>query len=81
MDTQLGLFKTNSVCAASQPLGERIRAAGGAGIVYDSIRHAGGSNVFACRPRNILNVAQADHWRVTVEAGAPSVGMARLSVW
>ena len=65
---------------ASQVLGERIRASGGAGILYDSIRHAGGINIFACRPRNILNVTQADHWRVTVEAGSPRVGMARLSV-
>lgn len=65
--------------AASQALGERIRASGGAGILYDSIRHAGGINVFACRPRNILNVTQADHWRLTVEAASPRAGMARLS--
>ena len=46
MATQLGLFKRNSVCAAYEPLGERMRASGGAGILYDSIRHAGGIKVF-----------------------------------
>jgi hypothetical protein len=80
MATQLGLFKRNPVCAAYQSLRERIRASGGAGILYDSFRQAGGINGFACRPRNILNVTQAGHWRVTVEAASPTVGMALLSV-
>ena len=39
--------------AASQRLGERVRARGGAGILYDSIRHTGGVNAAAHRPRNM----------------------------
>ena len=50
---------------SSQPFGEAVRASGGAGIVYDSLRHAGGVNVVAYRPRNVLNVTQAAHYEVT----------------
>jgi RES domain-containing protein len=64
---------------ASQALGESIRASGGAGIIYDSVRHLGGINIVAHRPRNILKVTQADHWRLTVEAASPRIGMTRLS--
>jgi hypothetical protein len=49
-------------------LGEGIRAAGGAGILYDSLHHRGGVNIAAYRPINILNVTQTDHWCLTVEA-------------
>ncbi|WP_207483186.1 RES family NAD+ phosphorylase [Arenibaculum pallidiluteum] len=51
--------------AASQPFGEAVRAGGGAGIVYDSVRHAGGTCAVAYRPRNILDVTQADHLEIT----------------
>jgi hypothetical protein len=39
--------------------------AGGSGIVYDSLRHQGGTNVVAFRPRNILDVTQAAHYEIT----------------
>jgi len=55
---------------ASQPFGEAVRASGGDGIVYDSVRHAGGVNVVAYRPRNVLDVVQGAHYEVT----APVVG-------
>ncbi|MBO1075492.1 RES family NAD+ phosphorylase [Roseomonas marmotae] len=64
--------------AASQALGEGIRASGGAGIIYNSVRHAGGVNIAALRPRNILRVTQADHWRLSVEAASPRIRLARL---
>jgi hypothetical protein len=64
--------------AASQLLGEGIRASGGAGIIYNSVRHLGGVNIVAHRPRNILKVTQADHWRLTVDAASSRVAMARL---
>lgn len=55
---------------ASQAFGERLRAEGGAGIVYDSLRHRGGTNVVAYRPRNLLDVAVGSH----LEVMAPVVG-------
>ncbi|RKK05230.1 RES domain-containing protein [Pseudoroseomonas wenyumeiae] len=65
--------------AASQLLGESIRASGGAGIIYDSVRHAGGTNIVAHRPRNILQVTQADHWLLAVQAASPRISLKRLS--
>lgn len=65
--------------AASQVMGEDIRASGGAGIIYDSVRHQGGVNVVAYRPRKILRVVQADHWRLTVEVASPRIGMTKLN--
>lgn len=47
---------------ASQLFGEAVRASGGSGIVYDSLRHRGGTNVVAFRPRQIVDVTQTDHY-------------------
>lgn len=71
------LYATDSY-AASQALGEGIRAAGQAGIIYDSVRHAGGTNVVAYRPRNILRVTQAEHWLLTVQAASPRISLKQL---
>lgn len=51
--------------AASQRFGESIRAAGGDGIIFDSLRHSGGTNIVAYRPRNVRNVAMASHYEIT----------------
>lgn len=64
---------------ASQKLGEAVRASGGAGLLYDSLRRRGGSNVVAHRPRNITDIAQADHFEITVSATARSIDVRRLS--
>ena len=50
--------------ALSQAFGESIRAAGGAGIIYDSVRHEGGTNIVTLRPRNIQNVAMGTHYEI-----------------
>ena len=42
-----------------------MRASGGAGILYDSLRHTGGVNVVAYRPRSVRNVTHAAHYEVT----------------
>lgn len=55
--------------AAGQALGETVRAGGGAGLIYDSLRYAGGVNIAALRPRNITGVVQAAHYAITVRAG------------
>ena len=52
--------------ATSQAFGEAARTAGHAGIVYDSLRHRGGTNVVAFRPRQIADVTQTDHYDLIV---------------
>lgn len=52
----------------SQPFGETIRASASAGILYDSVRHAGGVNAVSFRPRNIRDVLQTAHYELTVRA-------------
>jgi RES domain len=69
---------------ASQQLGETVRAKGnakgGAGIVYDSIRHQGGTNVVAHRPRNIQDIVQTDHFRIMVQAATRRIEVSRLTL-
>lgn len=58
---------------ASQVFGEGIRAEGGAGIVYDSLRHRGGVNAVAFLPRNVLDVTVGSHFEITAPAGGKVV--------
>jgi hypothetical protein len=51
--------------SAGQLFGEDIRRTGD-GIVYDSVRHVGGVNVVAYRPRKIRNVTQRYYYELTV---------------
>ncbi len=64
--------------AASQLYGENVREAGGAGLVYDSVRHAGGVNVVAFTPTNIADVTQTDHYRVAVNVASQRIEVTRL---
>ena len=64
---------------ASQVFGEKIRAGGGAGIVYDSVRCVGGANVVAHRPRNVTDILQTDHYEVLVFAASRRIELRRLS--
>jgi hypothetical protein len=43
---------------ASQRLGEEVRASGGAGLLYDSLRRQPGVNVVAHRPHSITDIVQ-----------------------
>ncbi|PVM85779.1 RES family NAD+ phosphorylase [Caulobacter radicis] len=65
--------------AAGQVLGEAVRAAGGAGILFDSLRHAGGVNVAAHRPRNVQDVTQGDHYELRVRAASRRIEARRLA--
>jgi hypothetical protein len=65
--------------AASRILGEHIRASGGAGILYDSVRHAGGVNIAAHRPSNVLDVVQADHFEIRALAASRRIDLKKLS--
>jgi hypothetical protein len=64
---------------AAQKLGEQLRASGGAGLIYDSLRRRTGSNVVAHRPRNITDIVQTDHFEITVMATARVIDVRRLS--
>jgi hypothetical protein len=65
---------------ASQKFGERVRASGGAGILYDSLRRRTGINVAALRPRNITDILQADHFEISVSAAARTLDVRKLSL-
>ena len=65
--------------AASQAFGERLRAAGEPGILYDSVRHRGGVNAVAYRPSRVLDVVQADHFEIRVAAADKRIEVRRLA--
>jgi RES domain-containing protein len=48
---------------ASQQLARALKAAGSNGVVYDSVRHAGGQCLAIYRPRLIQNLRQGTHLR------------------
>ena len=64
----------------SQKLGEDVRASGGAGLLYDSLRRRAGSNAVAHRPRNIVDIAQTDHFEITVLATSRMINVRKLSL-
>jgi hypothetical protein len=64
--------------AAGQALGERLRAEGGAGAVYHSVRLEGAVNVVAFRPPNVRDVVQAEHFEITVTADEKRIAARRL---
>jgi RES domain-containing protein len=64
--------------AAGQAFGEGVRAAGGDGVLYDSVRHRSGSNVCAYRPSKVLDVVQAEHLDVTVSTSEKRIEATRL---
>jgi hypothetical protein len=50
---------------ASQTFGEALRASGGDGILYDSVRHVGGTNIVSLRPKNVRDVVMGAHYEIT----------------
>ena len=65
--------------AASQVFGEAARSGGGSGIVWDSLRHAGGLCAVSFRPRSVLDIVQTDHVEITVTARQPRIEVRRLA--
>lgn len=65
--------------AASQAFGESVRASSRSGIIFDSMRGTGGTNVLCFTPPKIANVAQADHFRISVEAKDRKILVNRLA--
>jgi hypothetical protein len=76
--TQSEVYASNRY-DASQQLGEQVRASGGAGLLYDSLRRRTGSNVVAHRPGNITDIVQTDHFEITVLATSRMIDVRRLS--
>lgn len=64
---------------ASQQFGEDVRASGGAGILYTSLRHQSGNNVVAFRTRNITDIVQEDHFEIAVSATDRTINVRKLS--
>lgn len=64
---------------APQKLGEDVRASGGAGLLYDSLRRRVGTNVVAYRPRNIVEIVQTDHFEIAVSAASRVIDVRKLS--
>jgi hypothetical protein len=62
-----------------QAFGEAIRASGGDGLLFDSLRHVGGVSVTAYRPTKVLNVTQADHYEIKVEAATSRIEARKLA--
>jgi hypothetical protein len=54
------------VYPSTQVFGRKVRAGPHAGIVYDSVRHSGGTNWVAYRPSRVRDVLQGRHLRVVV---------------
>ncbi|MBL0408196.1 RES family NAD+ phosphorylase [Microvirga aerilata] len=64
---------------ASQQFGEVVRRAGEAGILYDSLRRRGGTNIVAHRPTNILEITQVDHFEIRVPAVGRQIDVRKLT--
>jgi hypothetical protein len=76
--TRPGVYASDHYDAA-QKLGEQVRASGGAGLLYDSLRRRTGTNVVAHRPRNITEIVQTDHFEITVEATSRMIDVRKVS--
>ena len=64
---------------ASQQFGETVRASGGAGILYTSLRRQSGINVAAFRTHNIIEIVQEDHFEIAVSATDRTINVRKLS--
>lgn len=63
---------------ASQVFGESLRKNGETGLLFDSVRFAGGLNAAVFRPTAILDVTQADHFEISVAAEAKQIEIKKL---
>ena len=66
------------VYPAGNALADHVRQNGWNGIIYPSVRHAGGTCVVALRPHAVQSVAQGDIHRVTW-TGTPEPTVTKLS--
>jgi RES domain. len=71
------LYRPDSY-AAAQLFGEQLRSDGRSGIVFDSVRRRGGTNMTAFIPPYVTNVIQTDHFEISVEAEGRPIHVRRL---
>jgi RES domain-containing protein len=64
--------------ARSQPFGERLRAAGSNGILFDSVRRTGGHNMVVFRPRLLPPIYEGDRYDYRW-TGEPEPAVIRLA--
>ncbi len=76
-DVRTDLYAPDSY-VASQVWGEGLRAGGQDGVVYDSVRHAGGINAAAYRPSKVLGVVQAEHLEIGVRRDGRRIDVRRI---
>jgi hypothetical protein len=62
-----------------QALGRQLLAAGSNGVIYRSVRNAGSSCIACFRPKQVLNVRQARHFRY-LWSGSPVPRIEELGV-
>jgi hypothetical protein len=65
--------------AASQAFGEKVRASGSDGILYESVRLRTGTNVAAYRPTKIQDILQTDHFEISVYPDRRRIEVRRLA--
>jgi hypothetical protein len=58
------LYKADA-CTASKTFSEAPRASGDDGILYDSVRHVGGTNIVALRPKDVRYIVMGTHHEIT----------------
>jgi hypothetical protein len=63
----------------SQQFGEKVRATGGGGILYTSLRLQSGINVVAFRTHDIIDIVQEDHFEIAVSATDRTINVRKLS--
>ena len=66
--------------AVGQLLGEGVPASSGDGILFDSLCHAGGTNVVAYRSRRVVDVTQVDRHEIEVRAVDNRIDAHRLTI-
>lgn len=64
---------------ASQRFGEKVRASGGAGILYTSVRRRSGTNVAPFRTHDITDIVQGHHFEISVSATDRTIDIRKLS--
>lgn len=73
------VYKSDSY-ADSQVFGAIVRQARKSGILFDSLRWAGGSNIVSYHPSNVTNVLQGDYYEIQVEADDRTLIVKRLTI-
>ncbi|HEY6868743.1 MAG TPA: RES family NAD+ phosphorylase [Novosphingobium sp.] len=64
---------------ASQAFTPSLQREGHSGILYDSVRRRGGTNLAVWKPVNVADVVQAEHFEISVRAEERHIEVRRLT--